>query len=255
MSSLVLKNTLESEVEAARRMEIIESALCPPEPQLLDTCILQNLDWVDRQIEEKSQVVWDEESIVELSKKYGNELANDLIDLGTLYKTFEYYGSYPWLICEQNLTEVARSTGDRHTRLRDIFTFFGSHQDDLSSDVYPTVSAGLLRIANLKGISPVLLKGLGIRSPEQVFSAHGPISFLPDEGDRRIVGYAILANIPVVLTTDRSTFWKHRTRLGELGLTALRPTELLDLYQPYWAALSEEFERRQKVRNETDSKS
>jgi hypothetical protein len=247
MNSFALKNALESEGDSARRMEIIDVALCPLEPQLLDTCILQNLDWVDRQIDEKSSVVWDNESIAQLSKKYGSELANDLIDLGILYKTFEYYGSYPWLISEQNLSEISQSTGDRQTRLRNIFTFFGGHQDDLACDAYPAVSAGLLRVTNLKRVSPLLLRGLGISCSEQVFSAHGPLSFLPDEGDRRIAGYAILANIPVVLTTDRSTFWKHRTRFVELGLTVLRPTELLELYEPYWAALSEEFGRRNNI--------
>lgn len=43
-----LKAKLEQEVDAARRIEIIEQELCPPEPQLLDTCVLQNLDWVNR---------------------------------------------------------------------------------------------------------------------------------------------------------------------------------------------------------------
>jgi len=46
-----LEERLENESDPARRMELVEEALCPPEPHLLDTCVLQNLDWIDRKIQ------------------------------------------------------------------------------------------------------------------------------------------------------------------------------------------------------------
>lgn len=55
---------------------------------------------------------------------------------------------------------------------------------------------------------------------------------------------ALIANVPVVLTTDRATFWKFRAKLEAFGLSVVRPTELLKLYEPYWQALDEEFMRR-----------
>jgi len=61
------------------------------------------------------------------------------------------------------------------------------------------------------------------------------------------VAQALLSNIPVVLTTDRRTFWTRRDRLAELGLKVMRPTELLDLDEPYWEVLEEEFARHRKI--------
>jgi hypothetical protein len=58
-------------------MEFIDDAFRPPEPQLLDTCILQNLDWIDRQLEEKERVVWDDAALLELSERYGSDAASN----------------------------------------------------------------------------------------------------------------------------------------------------------------------------------
>jgi hypothetical protein len=46
-----LEALLASETHPDKRMDLIDDALCPPEPQLIDTCLLQNLDWVDRRRE------------------------------------------------------------------------------------------------------------------------------------------------------------------------------------------------------------
>lgn len=146
---------LAREADPGRRLEIIEEALCPPEPQLLDTSVLQNLAWVDR-----------------------------VIDAG---------GDH-W-----------SESGDRKTYC-----------------VGPrvNVSAGLLR---------------------------GPLSFLPDRGDRLVASHALLANIPIILTTDRRTFWAHREMLLTFGVRIIRPGELLDWYIPYWNALAAEYDRRRNT--------
>lgn len=225
-------------------MALIDSALRPPEPQLLDTCVLQNLGWVDRQLEEKPDVVWDDAALLELSAKYGVDMANDLVDLGILYKQFEWFGGYPWLVCEVNSIEAAFVGGDRGLRLKDTIRFFGGHQEELCNATFPGVPLGLLSEGTSARISPLMLKGLGVKSVEQVFSSDGPLSFLRDDGDRRVAGYALLANIPAILTTDRKTFWKHRNVLRTFGVEVMRPSQLLALYEPYWAAISDEFERR-----------
>lgn len=103
-----LDEILKATSSPSERMDLIDNALRPPEPQLLDTCILQNLDWVDRQLEEKGQVVWDDAALLNLSSDYGVEMANDLVDLGVLYKEFEDRGGYPWLVCGLNSTEASR---------------------------------------------------------------------------------------------------------------------------------------------------
>lgn len=242
MISQVIRATLDNEPDPGRRMRLIDDLLRPSEPQLLDTCVLQNLVWVDRQLEAKGAVVWDDEAVLALSSQYGSDLANDLVDLGTLYKTFEEFGSYPWLVCETNLAEVAQSCGGRGARLQNIVRFYRGHQEDLSCHSYPGVAVGVLDMET-PAANPLILKALGIKKVGQLFENDGPLSFLPDEGDRRVAAYAILANIPVILTTDRKTFWRHGNRLKEFGLNLMRPTELLDLYEPYWTALGGEFER------------
>jgi hypothetical protein len=52
----------------------------------------------------------------------------------------------------------------------------------------------------------------------------------------------------VILAKDRRTFWAHREEMLAFGVRVLRPSELLDLYIPYWDALSVEFERRRRSR-------
>lgn len=240
----LLEPRLEHEVDAARRIEMIEQELCPPEPQLLDTCVLQNLAWVDRLIESCGSIKWDHAAVADLTERYGAELANDLIDIGILYKEFENRGGYPWLVSRAAQGETRLAGGVKGVRFISALDFFRDHQDDWSRDAYPGVAQGLLFASRRFRVSPLLLRGLGVTSVDEIHLATGPLSFLSDEGDRMIAAEALVANIPVVLTTDRATFWKHRVKLDAFGLAVMRPTELLKLYEPYWQALDEEFMRR-----------
>jgi len=235
---------LKLEPNPARRLDMIEEELRPPEPQLLDTSVLQNLDWIDRQIESAGSITWDAAAVADLTNKYGADQANDLIDLGMLYKGFEVRGGYPWLVCHDVEVEAAALRGPNAQRLGALFHFFRDHQEDWGSDVYPGTAHGLLFSSRNGRVSPLLLRGLGVRSLEEVYSPGGPLSFLPDRGDRLVAARALIANIPAVVTTDRATFWRHREALNDLGLRVVRPTELLRLYLPYWSELDAEFASR-----------
>ncbi len=46
------------------------------------------------------------------------------------------------------------------------------------------------------------------------------------------------------MTTDRKTFWRHRTLLASFGVQVMRPSELLEFYLPYWQLLDDEFRKR-----------
>ena len=207
--------------------------------------MLQNLDWVDRYREPTGCATWDDESIARLTKRFGSELANDLLDLGTLYTEFEERGGYPWLVCNGAVDEAELLRGEKGDRLRRMIEFLADHQSDWCSDAYPGIAQGLLLTRNRHRASPLILRALGVTSAEEVVSATGPLAFLPDRGDRLIATHALLANIPVVLTSDHRTFWNRRDRLAPLGLTVMRPGELLKLYESYWDALDGEFARRQ----------
>jgi hypothetical protein len=242
-----LQTRLTNEPNAARRLELIEQALRPPEPQLLDTCVLQNIDWIDRQLEVSGQVTWDDAATAQLEQRYGRELAADLIDLGILYKRFEHEGGYPWLVCNAAVEEAGLLSGGKGERLRELIGFLAGHQEDWSHHAYPNVAVGALLTRRRTRPSPLFLRALGVSTVDQIHEDDGSLSFLPDRGDRLVVAYALLANVPVVLTTDRKTLWCHRERLTGLGLDVMRPAELLDLYEPYWLALESEFARRQAM--------
>ena len=239
--------SLESEANPATRMQIIDDALRPPEPQLLDTSVLQNLDWVDRKIE-AGEGQWTEESELGLQRRFGVEHASDLLDLGTLYERFKWEGVYPWVVCRAAFNEALPLGGRKGVGLFQLIQFLHEHQGDWDGDAYPGIAKGVLHNASDAMVSPLILKGLGIENVEAMANREGPLSFLPDPGDRLIASYALLANIPTILTTDRRTFWKHRSRLRGIGVQIVRPSELLDLYEPYWAALDAEFSRRRQGR-------
>lgn len=232
------------ENDPLRRLNFVECGLRPPEPQLLGTCVVQNLDWVDRRIEAEAPPVWDAAAVARLKDRYGDRHANDLVDLGTLYKPFEHRGSYPWLVCVSSQREAAQASGPLGHRLRELIGFFRGHQEDWCREYYAGLAHGLLFPSDSGRVSPLILQALNVSSPEEVYGAHGPLSFLPDQGDRLVAATALMANIPAVLTTDCATFWEHRGRLRRWGLRVMRPTELLQLYLVYWAALEREAARR-----------
>jgi len=242
----LLEEQLRQESDPARRMDLIDDALCPPEPHLLDTCVLQNLDWIDRKIQAASGN-WTKESEQNMQQQFGVELANDLLDLGTLYKRFEYDGGYPWLVCNAAVDEAAVLRNAKGDGIRQLIQFLIRHQEDWVGDAYPGIAQGLLLANRRARVSPLILRGLGVSSPEEVVDPQGPLAFLPDRGDRLVAAHALLANIPVILTTDRRTFWAHREQMLTFGVRLLRPSELLDLYVPYWRVLSVEFERRRRA--------
>lgn len=156
--------------------------------------------------------------------------------------------AYPWLVCNSAIEEAGLLEGLKGARLRQILSFFASHQDEWGRDSYPRIAQGiLLSQVPLTG-SPLVLRALGATTPEHLADYAGPLSFLPDRGDRLLATYALLSNVPALLTTDRRTFWVHRARLQEMGIQVLRPSELLTLYFPYWEALDLEFARRRHTR-------
>ena len=181
-SAATLEEPWAAESDPGKRMRLIDDALRPPEPQLLDTSVLQNLDWVDRCREPTGCVTWDDESIARLTERYGSKLANDLLDLGTLYTEFEERSGYPWLVCNGAIDEAELLGGEKGDRLRRMIEFLAGHQDDWCSDAYPGIAQSLLLTRRPYRVSPLILKALGVRSADDVSSPTGPLAFLPDRG-------------------------------------------------------------------------
>ncbi len=207
----------------------------PPEPQLLDTSVVQALDWVDELREAETRFQWTEERVADVEALYGRRHANELLDLGTLYTRFESGDGYPWLVSQAALVEIERLRDRKGHRLRDIFDFLAGHQDDWYWDAYPGVALGTLRASRPWTPSRIVLRGLGVGSVDDIVADDGPLGFLPDEGDRRLVRDALLANIPAILTLDRRTLWSRREGLRSLGICVFQPSELLGMYRAHWA--------------------
>jgi hypothetical protein len=241
---VALQERLATEPDAARRLVLIDEALRPPEPQLLDTCVLQNIDWVDRHRERG--IPWCDTDEMHLREKYGPELADDLISLAILYTHFENESGYPWLVCNAAIGEAGLLRGTKGKRLMQLIEFLIGHQDQWTTDAYPGIAQGLL-LSRTQRVSPLILQALAVASVNEIHAPDGPLSFLPDRGDRLVTAHALVANIAAILTTDRKTFWERRDQLLPLGVQVLRPGELLDLYEPYWEALRAEFERRRET--------
>ncbi len=200
-----------------------------PEPQLLDTSVVQALDWVDELREAETAFEWTAARVAELEALYGRRHAEELLDLGTLYTRFEADGGYPWLVSQAACLEIKRLHDRKGRRLRDMFDFLAGHQED--QHAYLGIALGTLRPSRAWTPSRLALRGPGVESVEEIVTDGGPLGFLPDEGDRRLMRDALLANIPAVLTLDRRTLWSHREALGSLGVEVLQPSELLRMYR------------------------
>ena len=93
-----LKATPEQEVDGPRCIKVIEQELFPGELQLLDARVLQNPDWVDHRIESYGFITCADGADADLTERYAAELANDVMNLGILYKEFEDRSSYRWMV-------------------------------------------------------------------------------------------------------------------------------------------------------------
>jgi hypothetical protein len=121
---------LAAETNPMRRLELIEEALRPPEPQLLDTCVIQNVDWIHRQTQLGHSFIRDDEVTAKLERRYGSDLAEDLMALNVMYRHHEYHSGYPWLVCKTALEEAQLLRGAKGESLRQLIEFVVGHQED-----------------------------------------------------------------------------------------------------------------------------
>ena len=83
---------------------------------LLDTCVVQNLEWVyARHSEDREWTSSEEQSLV---ARYGKPHANELLALWDLVGDFEEASStLPWLVSESAREELARHPGKKRATL------------------------------------------------------------------------------------------------------------------------------------------
>lgn len=197
---------------------------------MLDTCVVQNLEWVyDRQQENS----WSEEDAHQLKDRYGSH-ANELISLWKLVDQFECRStSPPWLVSAGSLAELSDHPGTKRTGLMDGWKYWQESSDDWSPDSFGPIAPGLLSAAQYPP-NRLILRGLGVSEYGEVIADDGPLAAFPDVGDRKLIREALFASAPAILTTDIKTLWSRRAAVQDMGLEIWRPTDLLDFYEAEW---------------------
>jgi hypothetical protein len=214
----------------------------PPEPMLLDTCVIQNLEWVSGL--EESGVDRSESLFAEMRARFGTALAEELVALDYLVDRLQWRGGFPWLVSAATEREFERIAASKGDRLRAGWRRFADTQEEWGTDSYGPVAPGVLRSDCLVRPNPLILRGLGVATVDEIVADDGPLRAFRDRGDRELIRDALLSGVPAILTTDLRSLWSKRGALGDYGLEVWRPSDTLRAYIPVWNAEDEEFARR-----------
>jgi hypothetical protein len=192
-------------------------------PMLLDTCLLQHLKLV------MDVIGWDEgltdHAVAELLR-YPAPLGDELVALGDVV-TLQRNGP-PWVVAEASLIECERHQGRKGEALRRWWYEWADYfKRCVDAEWYPDLDPDHLLIRR----EPLVADGqqmLPIEAPRWPMSADciPPLGPFTDAGDRVLIHTAMRAGIPMVLTTDLKSLWRHRRALYPLGIEIWRPTDL-----------------------------
>lgn len=208
----------------------------PPEPMLLDTCLIQNIEWVWDQMEDENGGNWSEERVAELEQRFGAELVAELLDLGYLVDHFQYEGGFPWLVSASARSEIESLISSKGTKVLAGWTRLLEHQEDWGIDSFRGAAPSVLVPSPLARVNPLILRGLGVATVEEIVAPDGVLGAFRDDGDRALIRDALLSGTPAILTTDLRSFWAHREELYDLGVEVWRPSDALAAYERRWAS-------------------
>jgi len=205
----------------------------PPAPMLLDTCLIQHLEFVMDLLGET--FVWPPNAERWIRRRYGTALGEDLIALGEIVAFLYPRQGPPWAVSETSWDELSKIGGAKGSRLRAWWSDWAGYWE-ASADQFPGIDADALW-ASEPVADPDQLQLFDTPSVRRRDTAiergFGPFA---DEGDRALICDAVRANIPAILTTDVRSFWAHRAWLYQAGIEVWRPRDL-------WAAIDPEAAR------------
>lgn len=207
--------------------------LGPPEPMLLDTCVIQNIEWVWDQMEAPGGGHWSEERVAKLEQRFGTQLAEELLCLGSLVEKLQWCG-FPWLVSASARAEIQATVGAKKPRSVAGWLRLFDAVEDWQAESFGGVAYMALHRTDSVRINPLILRGLGVASVDAIVADGGPLEFLRDSGDRALVRDALIAGVPAILTTDLRSFWSHRAALFEVGVEVWRPSDALVAYESRW---------------------
>jgi len=150
---------------------------------LLDTNVLQNIEWVWDRLDGPSGGHWADVEVVELQARYGTVYADELLCLGYLVDRLQWQ-YFPWVVSTSSLHELtaSRRCGAEAAR-RGWYRIYHNQEEEASSDFFRGVSASLLTPTNQTRVNPLVLRGLGVGSIADITKDGGPLDFLGDAED------------------------------------------------------------------------
>ena len=134
--------------------------LGPPEPMLLDTCVIQNIEWVWDRMEEDEGGSWSDKRVQALERRYGSTFANELLDLGSLVDVLQWQG-FPWLVSASSRAEFERLQSDKRSQLVAGWTRLSDHQEGWSIESFRGVRTRRVGSDAGRTNQPIDSSGLG----------------------------------------------------------------------------------------------
>ncbi|MBA2360445.1 MAG: hypothetical protein H0V79_05830 [Actinobacteria bacterium] len=166
---------------------------------LLDTCAIQHLEWARRNVRDGSQTVV--ETLEKVQKRVGAALAVELSALVDLER----------MACDELPFCVSLTSRHELCLLRLPHVAGRSLQSGMTGRSTPqsVVELSAAVVAVLVGNAapaPIHRDQLGIPGIVQQHAVLGPFG---GAGDCALIRDALRAEVPVILTTDLRTFWRH----------------------------------------------
>jgi hypothetical protein len=198
----------------------------PAEPMLLDTCVLQHLEYVGGLTDHEYDL--SDNAAESLLVEHGPTLGPELVALADLFIVLGRSDAPPWAVSEVSLIEFEKLDNEKGSGLRAWWREWADYfAGCVLSGWYPHIDAERLVVRSIPAVSEGQLS-LPIVPPQWPLAAEciPPLAPFRDAGDRALIRTAMRAGIPAILTTDLNSFWRHRRAAYALGVEIWRPTDL-----------------------------
>jgi hypothetical protein len=209
----------------------------PPEPMLLDTCTIQHLEWARRSLPKGS--LSPAEALGHLRLRFGVALTEELAALVDLERMAE--DDLPFCVSFSSREELARAPAWRRGALLAEWDAWEAHARAFDPDAHWPVKTllGEHTPAHVATVHPDQLPlfepANEMKSSRRLRDRAKPTTLGPftDRGDCALISDADRSGVPVILTTDLRTFWRHREWLYRRGIEVWRPTDVRQAYINY----------------------
>jgi hypothetical protein len=212
---------------------LLQSPHFAPPVLLLDTCVVQQLDWART----RAPALNDDVGWRQVRRKYGPDMTQELKALVGLRGPVKQASDRPstWVVGRSSWQELCRAPSHRRTPLLEEWRFWRERATRFSEglDIDPELEPWSPLCSSPEenkwpGPGQDRFPGLEIDAPSRC--ELGPFS---DEGDVELIREALSLGVPGILTTDLKSFWRHRHWLYGHGVEVWRPSHLS------WALLDE----------------